>query len=101
MVPVVRFPYIDDYYEEIIINEFKKIHDPAYELSINYLKKMGKNMTPARMLQFVLITIFQPAFGLTKSDVFSLLVSGNAEKIKNYIEGTDENFLGGVLRLRG
>ncbi len=72
MVPVVRVPYIDDYFQKIIINEFKKIHDPARELSINYLKKMGTNMTPDRMPQFVFMTIFQLAFGLTKSGVFSL-----------------------------
>lgn len=100
MAPIVRFPYIDDYYQEIIINEFKKIHDPARELSINYLKKMGTNMTPDRMLQFVLMTIFQLVFGLTKSGVFSLLVSGNAEKIKNYIEGTDKNFPGGSTAIK-
>ena len=95
MAPIVRFPYIDDYYQEIIINEFKKIHDPARELSIDYLKRMGTNVTPERMLQFVLMTVFQIAFGLTKSGVFSLLASGSAESVNDYIERTDEKFPGG------
>ena len=101
MALVVRFPYIDNYYQKIIINEFKKILNPARELSFNYLKKRGTNMTPDQMFQFVLMTVFQVAFGLTKSGVFSLLVSGNADKIKNYIESRDENFSGRVTRLRG
>ena len=58
MAPVVRFPYIDNYYQKIIINEFKKIHNPASELSNNYLKKRDTNMTSDRMLQFVLMTVF-------------------------------------------
>lgn len=95
MAPIVRFPYIDDYYQEIIINEFKKIHDPARELSIDYLKRMGTNVTPERMLQFVLMTVFQIAFGLTKAGVFSLLASGSAESVNDYIERTDEKFPGG------
>jgi hypothetical protein len=94
MAPIVRFPYIDEYYQEIIINEFKKIHDQACELSIEYLKKTGTRITLNRMLQFVLMTTFQIVFGLTKSGVFSLLTSGNAENIRDYIEHTDKKFPG-------
>ena len=57
-------------------------------------------MTPNRMLKFVLMTIFQLAFGLTKSGLFSLLFSRNAEKIKNYIEDTDENLPGGSTGIK-
>ena len=95
MPSIVTFPHIDDYYQETIINEFKKIHNQAHELSVEYLKKPGTRMTPNRMLQFVLMTVFQIVFGLTKSGVSSLLSSGNAEIIRNYIERTDEKLPGG------
>ncbi len=35
MPSIVKFPYIDDYYQDIIINEFKGIQDQARELSIS------------------------------------------------------------------
>ena len=95
MEPIVRFPHIDDNYQEIIINEFKKIHDQAREISEDLVKKKGMRMTSDRMLQFVLLIIFQIAFGLTKSGTFSLLSSGRAELIKDYIERIDKKFPGG------
>jgi len=100
MAPIVKFPYINDHYQKIIINEFKKIHNQARELSIDYLKKTGTNMTPDRMLQFVLMTVFHLAFGLTKSGVCSLLVSGKAEYVNDYIERTDEKFPGGSTAIK-
>lgn len=81
-------------FQEIIIVDFKKINDPALELLISYLKKKGTRMASNRVLQFILMIVIQLAFGLTKSGVFSLLSSGNAEKIKDYIEHTDEKFPG-------
>ncbi len=95
MAPIVRFPYIDDYYQEIINNEFKKIQVQARELSIKYVKKTGTRITPNRALQFVLMTVFQIAFGLTRAGVPSLLTSGNAEEIRNFIERMDKKFPGG------
>ena len=95
MEPIVRFPYIIENYQEIIVNEFKKIHDQALELSTDHVKKKGMRMTPDRMLQFVLLIVFQITFGLTKSGTFSLLSSGKAETIKNYIESVDKTFPGG------
>lgn len=100
MVLIVRFPYIDDNYQEIIINEFEKIHDQARELSTNYIKKKGMRMTPNRMLQFILMIVFQIAFGLTKSGTVSLLTSGNAERIKDYIEHVDQKFPGGSTAIK-
>lgn len=95
MEPIVRFPHIDDNYQEIIVNEFKKICDQARKISADYVKKKGMRMTPDRMLQFVLLIIFQIAFGLTKSGTISLLSSGKAELIKDYIERLDKKFPGG------
>jgi len=95
MEPIVRFPYIIENYQEIIVNEFKKIHDQAYELSASYVEKKGMRMTSNRMLQFVLLIIFQIAFGLTKSGTVSLLSSGKAEIVKDYIERMDKKFPGG------
>ncbi len=100
MTPIVRFPYIDDYYQDIIINEFKKINDQAHEVSLNCLKKTGMRMTQNRMLQFVLMITFQFAFGLTKSGTFSLLTSGNAEKVRDYIASADKEFPGGSTAIK-
>ena len=100
MAPIVRFPYIDDNYQEIIINEFEKIRDQARELSISYIKKKSMRMTPNRMLQFILMIIFQIVFGLTKSGTISLLTSGNADKIKGYIEHVDQKFPGGSTAIK-
>jgi hypothetical protein len=95
MEPIVRFPYINDNYQKIIIDEFKKIHDQVRELSSSYIKKMGMRMTPNRMMQFMLLITFQIAFGLTKSGTMTLLTSGNAEKVRDYIESVDKKFPGG------
>ncbi|KKL91306.1 hypothetical protein LCGC14_1896000 [marine sediment metagenome] len=95
MPSIVKFPYIDDYYQDIIINEFKGIQDQARELSIRYQNKSGTTMTPDRILQFALMTVFQIVFGLTKSGVSSLLASKNAEKIRDYVERMDKKFPGG------
>ena len=66
-----------------------------YEISNDYLKKKGMRMTPDRILQFILLIIFQIAFGLTKSGTFSILSSGKADKVKDYIERIDKKFPGG------
>ncbi len=52
-------------------------------------------MTPDRILQFALMTVFQIVFGLTKSGVSSLLASRNAEKIRDYVERMDKKFPAG------
>jgi len=95
MATIVRFPYIDDYYQEVIITELKKIHDQASELSIRYAEKTGTRMTPNRLLQFVLMTVLQITFGLTKAGIPAILTSGNAEDIRDYIACIDKAFPGG------
>lgn len=95
MEPIVRFPYINDNYQKIIVNELKKIHDHARELSVAHVEKTRIRMTPDRMLQFVLVLAFQIAFGLTKSGTMSLLSSGKAEIIKSHVESVDNTFPGG------
>ncbi len=95
MSSIVRFPYIDDYYQDLIINELERIQDQARELSIRYKNKSGTRMTPDRILQFVLMTVFQISFGLARSGVPPLLTSGNAEKIRDHVERTDKKFPGG------
>jgi hypothetical protein len=95
MEPRVKFPYINNNYQEIIINEFKKIHYQVQELSSSFVKDKGMRMTSNRMLQFMLLIIFQNAFGLTKSGTMTLMTSGNAENVRNYIENIDKTFPGG------
>jgi hypothetical protein len=95
MEPIVRFPYIDDNYQKIIVNEFKKIHAQAHEISATLVEKMGIRMTPNRMLQFVLLIIFQFAFGLTKSGTMSVFSSEKAAIIRTYVESVDKTFPGG------
>ncbi|MHA1150330.1 MAG: transposase [Promethearchaeota archaeon] len=100
MEPIVRFPYIDDYYQEIMINEFKKIHDQVSELSTKFIKEMGMRTTPNRMMQFMLLIIFQISFELTKSGTMTLMTSGNAERLRDYIESVDKFFPGGSTVIR-
>ena len=95
MEPIVRFPHINNNYQEIIVNEFEKIYSQAREISIDHVKKKAMRMTPDRMLQFVLLIIFQMTFGLTKSGTFSLFSSGKVDLIKNYIKCIDKKFPGG------
>jgi len=52
-------------------------------------------MTPNRMSQFISLIIFQIAFGLTKSGTMTLLSSGKARIVKNYIANLDKTFPGG------
>lgn len=91
----MRFPYINDNYQKIIINEFKKIHNQVRELSNNFIKEKGMRMTSSRMLQFMLLIIFQSAFGLTKSGTMTLMASGNAERVRSYVGSMDKTFPGG------
>ena len=100
MEPIVRFPYIDDNYQKIIVNEFKEIYNQAYELSAIQVEKMGIRMTSNRMLQFIFLIIFQFAFGLTKTGTMTLLSSGKADIVKSYIENVDKTFPGGSTMIQ-
>lgn len=95
MEPIVRFPYIDDNYQKVIVNEFEKVYNQAYKLSANLIEHMGIRMSVTRMLQFVLLIVFQHAFGLTKSGTASLFSSEKAEIVKMYINSVDKTFPGG------
>lgn len=92
---IVKFPYINDNYQRIIVNEFKQIYDQIFQLSTDLVKNTGMRMTPTRMSQFISLIIFQVAFGLTKSGTMELLHSGKANIIKNYIASMDKTFPGG------
>jgi len=95
MVANVYFPYINEKYQDIIIDELIKFYNQGLEISNNFLKKTAINITPNRILQFVFMVVFQFAFGLTKSGTFSLLTSGRAEKVRAYIYQQNMSFPGG------
>ncbi|MBD3340626.1 MAG: transposase [Candidatus Lokiarchaeota archaeon] len=95
MEPIVKFPYINDNNQELIINEFKKVQDQVRELAKRFIEDKGMRMTPNRMMQFMLLIIFQRSFGLTKSGTMSLMTSGNAERVRNYVKSVDKMFPGG------
>ncbi len=95
MVANVYFPYINEKYQEIIIDGLIKFYNQGLEISNNFLKKTAINMTPNRILQFVFMVVFQLAFALTKAGTFSLLTSGRAEKVRSYISQLDISFPGG------
>lgn len=85
MVAHIYFPYINEKYQEIIINGLIKFYNQRLEISNYFLKKTAINITRNRILQFVFMVVLQLAFGLTKAGTFSLLTSGRAEKVRAYI----------------
>ncbi|MBD3254993.1 MAG: transposase [Candidatus Lokiarchaeota archaeon] len=92
---IVKYPYINDTYQRIMVNEFKKVHNQILMLSTDYVRKNLKRMTPNRMSQFISLIVFQFAFGLTKSGTMTLLSSDKANIVKNYIASMDKTFPGG------
>lgn len=95
MVANVFFPYINEKYQQIIIDGLIKYYNQGLEISNIFLKKTAMRITPNRILQFVFMVVFQLAFGLTKAGTFSLLTSGRAEKVRAYISQLDKSFPGG------
>jgi len=95
MVANVYFPYIDDKYQQIIINGLIKFYNQGLDISHNFLKKIGIGIPPTRVLQFIFMIIFQITFGLTKAGSFSLLTSSKAEKVRAYISQLNGSFPGG------
>ena len=95
MVANVYFPYINEKYQEIMIDAFVEFFNQGLEVSNEYLKNTSANISSNRILQFVFMIVIQLAFGLTKGGTFSLLTSGRAEKVKIYISQLDKSFPGG------
>ena len=100
MVANVYFPYINEKYQEITIDEFIKFYNQGLEISDIFLKKTAMKITTNRILQFVFMVVFQLAFGLTKAGTFSLLTSGRAETVRAYISQLDKSFPGGTPQVR-
>jgi len=95
MVSNLYFPYINNKYQEIIIDGLVRYYNQGLEISNIFLKKTVMKITPNRILQFVFMVVFQLAFGLTKTGTFSLLASGRAEKMRAYTSQLDKSFPGG------
>jgi hypothetical protein len=95
VVAIVYYPYIDETYQEIIIDGLIKFHAQGLEISNDFLKLTAIDIAQNRILQFVFTVVLQLAFGLTKAGTFSLLVSGKAEKVRAYITQLNGSFPGG------
>jgi len=95
MVANVYFPYINDKYQEIIIDGLIKSYNQGLDISITFLKRTALDIAPTRMLQFVFMAVIQLAFGLTIAGTFSLLISGMAEKVRAHLSQLGVSFPGG------
>ena len=89
---IVKHPYMEDFYQELVIDEWENVRKPARELSAKYLKHTGTRITLDWALGFTLMVIFQLAFGLSRSGTFSLLDSGKAEKVRGYLASIGGKF---------
>jgi len=78
----------------MIIEALIKFYNRGYEIALDCLQETGLKITIERMLQFVFLVIFQISFGLSRGSTISILTSGQAEKVKNYIAGIDQRFPG-------
>ncbi|MHA1661179.1 MAG: hypothetical protein ACTSUT_18925, partial [Promethearchaeota archaeon] len=78
----------------MVIEAFIKFYNKGYEIALDCLQETGLKITVKRMLQFIFLTIFQISFGLSRGSTLSILTSGQAEKVKNYIAKVDQNFPG-------
>ena len=89
-----KLPYINELQQEKIIEAFIKFYNRGYEIALDCLKETSLKLSVERMLQFVFLAIFQISFGLSRGSTLTLLTSGLAEKVKNYIAGIDQKFPG-------
>lgn len=96
----IFFPFMSNKYQEITIDGLIKFYNQGFEIVNDFLEKTAMNIKENRVLQFVFMVVLQFAFGLTKGGIFSLLTSGNAEKLRVHIFQLDENLPGGSTASR-
>lgn len=89
-----KCPYINNSQQEMIIETFIKFFNKGYEIALDCLQETDLKLSVERMLQFVFLVIFQISFGLSRGSALSILTSGHAEKVKNYIAKVDKKFPG-------
>lgn len=94
MKKLKKLIYINNIQQEMIIEAFVKFYNKGYEIAQDCLQETGLKITIERMLQFVFLVIFQISFGLSRGSTISILTSGQAEKVKNYIARVDKKFPG-------
>jgi len=94
------FPFINEKYQEITIDGLIEFYNQGVKIARDFLEKTAMNIAESRVLQLVFMVVLQLAFGLTKGGIFSLLTSGNAEKLRVYLFQIDENFPGGSTASR-
>lgn len=87
-----KLPYVSNSQQDMIIEAFVKFYNRGYEIALYCLQETGLKITIERMLQFVFLVVFQISFGLSRGSTMSILTSGQAEKVKNYIGGVDQKF---------
>ena len=100
MVGIIDHPFICDKQQEIMIDAFIKYFNQGLEIANDFLRITAAKMTENRGLQYVFMIVLQLAFGFTKGGVFSLLTSGNAEKVRAHFFQLDESFPGGSTASR-
>jgi len=89
-----KLPYLNNVQQEKIIEAFIKFYNEGYEIALKCLQVTGLKITIERMLQFIFLVIFQLSFGLSRGSTLSLLISGQAEKVKMYLTQIDQEFPG-------
>lgn len=89
-----KLPYNSGVQQEMIIEAFIKFFNKGYEIVQDCLQETDLKLSVERMLQFVFLVIFQISFGLSRGSTWTLLTSGQAEKVKNYIARIDQKFPG-------
>ena len=95
MVAFVYFPFMIDKYQKLTVDRLMRYYNQGIDIAEDFLEMTGLCMAKKRVLQFVFMVVLQFAFGLTKGGTFSLLTSGNAERVRSYIGQLDEAFPGG------
>ena len=94
MILLKNHLHISNYQQEMIIEAFVKFYNKGYEIARDCLQETGLKITIERMLQFIFLVIFQISFGLSRGSTMSILTSGQAEKVKNYVGEVDQKFPG-------
>jgi len=94
MVFLAKHPFIPEHYQDILIKKFQNLYNRGIKLSTKAVEEIEVDISLNRMLQFAFMVVFQLAFGFTRGGTFSLLDSGEAKKIKDYISQLDSTFPG-------